>query len=86
MYFCIFLMRYFQRLWYHEVVLFAEIKRNKPDSLTVITQFHIPMVLAAFSSLSLLKFTYPGQIPEMLNRGIEGSVYFADVCHELSQY
>ena len=84
MYFCIFLMRYFQRLWYHEVVLFAEI--NKPDSLTLITQFHIPMVLTAFSSLSLLKFTYPGQIPEMLSRGIEGSVYFADVCHERSQY
>ena len=29
MYFCIFLMRYFQRLWCQEVVLFAEIKRNK---------------------------------------------------------
>ena len=73
-------MRYFQRLWYQEVMLFAEIKKNKPDSLTLITQFYIPMVLTA------LKLTYPGQIPEMLNRGIEGSVYFADVCHELRQY
>ena len=67
-------MRYFQRLWYQKVVLFAEIKRNKPDSLTPITQFHIPMVLTAFSNLSLLKLTYPGQISEMLNRGVEGSV------------
>lgn len=55
-------MRYFQRLWYQKVVLFAEIKRNKADSLTPITQFHTPMVLTAFINLSLLKLTYLGQI------------------------
>lgn len=78
MYFYICLMRYFQRLWYQKVVLFAEIKRNKADSLTPITQFHTPMVLTAFINLSLLKLTYPGQISEMLNRVVEGSVCFAE--------
>lgn len=78
MYFYICLMRYFQRLWYQKVVLFAEIKRNKADSLTPITQFHTPMVLTAFINLSLLKLTYLGQISEMLNRVVEGSVCFAE--------